>query len=610
LAGRSALAVFPTGAGKSLCYQLPALLLDGLTLVVSPLIALMTDQVDKLRRRGIGAARIDSTLADDELEEVFAGIADGSVKLLYVSPERLAGTAFRRRLRGIAIALLAIDEAHCISEWGHNFRPDYLKLASLARRLRAGRVLALTATATAAVARDIRREFRIARTDHFQAPANRPNLRLGVTACTPADKDAALVGLLREVAGPAIVYATTRKATECVAAMLQHQGFAARVYHAGCAPADRAAAQDAFMRNETRIIVATIAFGMGIDKPDIRAVIHYHLPKCLEGYCQEIGRAGRDGLPACCELLADAGDTATLENFIHAATPSPQGLKNLLDRLLRLAAPGGSFAVSPYQLSRVHDMREETVTTVLAYLELLGVIERTGSYHDFLRVVPVRRPEQILAGRPRREQRLIRTLIGAAEQVRGGWHFQVQETAAATGLARPRIVAMLDALAAAGEVRVTQRGLRVVYQTRRGWDGAAAPVIADLARRFGNRARFEHGRIATMVEFVRSRRCRAVALAAHFGQRIAPCGTCDRCRNRPPVKLGAAPPPTLTAADWAAMSALRDERHPALATPLQLARFLCGIPSPAATDARLHLRPEFGLWHLQRFADVVRMLEA
>jgi len=194
---RSALAVFPTGAGKSLCYQLPALLLDGLTLVVSPLIALMKDQVEKLRARDIAAARIDSTLADDEVEEVFAGIESGAIRLLYISPERLAGSGFRRRLKGISISLLAIDEAHCISEWGHNFRPDYLKLAGWCRRLRVPRVLALTATATPAVARDIRRGFRIARADHFQTPLYRPNLRLGVTACAAADKDGRFAAMPR-----------------------------------------------------------------------------------------------------------------------------------------------------------------------------------------------------------------------------------------------------------------------------------------------------------------------------------------------------------------------------------------------------------------------------
>ena len=291
LAGHSALAVFPTGSGKSLCYQLPALLLEGLTVVVSPLIALMKDQVDFLLARGIAAARLDSSVSREVFEEIQSALRARSLKLLYVAPERFANERFLAQLKTLRIDLLVIDEAHCISEWGHNFRPDYLKLARYAEELKVGRVLTLTATATPAVAQDICRAFSIAPEAHVHTGFYRPNLFLRVTACASPERINVLIERLRARSlGPTIVYVTLQKTAEHVAAALVAVGFTAEAYHAGMEAEVREAVQNRFMASDRAIVVATIAFGMGIDKANIRAVYHYNLPKSVENYAQEIRR--------------------------------------------------------------------------------------------------------------------------------------------------------------------------------------------------------------------------------------------------------------------------------------------------------------------------------
>lgn len=611
LTGKSAFALFPTGAGKSLCYQLPALLFEGATLVVSPLIALMKDQVESLTRRGIAAARIDSTLADDEVAQVLEQVRDGSVKLLFLSPERLASRSFRKHLRAVNISLLAIDEAHCISEWGHNFRPDYLKIARIARKLKVPRILALTATATPAVAKEIRKNFRITSACQFHGGFHRPNLRLSVEAYSAQEKDALLLEKLRTFTGPTIVYATTRRDTERLATMLQKHGFAARSYHAGLTPEMRSLAQDSFLQNETRVIVATIAFGMGIDKADIRCIIHYHLPKSIEGYSQEIGRAGRDGEVSHCILFAHRPDTKALENFIHAATPSPQALRNLLDRLLRLAGPGKSFAISPYELSVSLDLREETLRTVLAYLELDDVIERTGHFHAYFRVRLLRPLDRALAGYATREKNRIRTLFDAAESAYGSLHFRLYEIAEQTGIPREQATEIITALADAGDIRLEQRGIREVYQRGKSTTLIVADVIEKMIARFESRASFEFERVRMVMRYVEARQCRPRLLARHFGVAApAACGVCDLCLGGKPIRWREETLPPIPAEEWQQMLALRKEDHAALGTPRQLARFLCGISSPAAYQAKLQSREEFGLWQHRDFLDILTMLEA
>ncbi len=607
LEGRSALAIFPTGGGKSLCYQVPALILDGLTLVVSPLIALMKDQVDALNAKGIAAARLDSTLDAEQVRDVYARLDAGTLKLLYIAPERFANEAFRQRMKRLPIQLAAIDEAHCISEWGHNFRPDYLKLAKLCRTLKVPRVLCLTATATPKVARDIRKAFRIAVADHVQLSFHRPNLDLRVTPCTAAERKNLLLGKLNAVDGPAVVYVTRQETAEEVATFLAKQGLSARAYHAGLPAEFRADAQGAFMKGETRIIVATIAFGMGIDKSNIRAVYHYNLPKSLENHTQEIGRAGRDGKLAICEMLACGDDLTVLENFIHSDTPSPRALGNLIDRVLRL---GEKFDVSPYDLSTICDIRPSVVSTVMTYLEIDGIIEATGCHYATYRARLLRSEEKILAGRSPSERKLIQHLLAAGEMKRWWWYFYPAKLADEFNTTREKIVALLTGLEAAGDVILKVSHVRHAYRMKKD-PGELKLLIGRLVEKFQSREQSDLARLSQVLGISSQRGCLTAYLTKHFGEKLEqPCGHCDRCRGLPAKTIKRPKFRRASDDELGLVKDLVDQKHAALATPRQLARFLCGMASPAAIRARLTRHNAFALLSDIPFAEVLVIAEA
>lgn len=601
LDGRSALAIFPTGGGKSLCYQVPALLLDGLTLVVSPLIALMKDQVDALNAKGIAAARLDSTLDAEQIRDVYARLEANTLKLLYIAPERFANEAFRQRMKRLPIQLAAIDEAHCISEWGHNFRPDYLKLAKLCRTLKIPRVLALTATATPKVARDIRKAFRIAPADHVQLSFHRPNLDLRVTPCSAAERKNLLLERLQNLDGPAVVYVTRQETAEEVATFLARHGLSVRAYHAGLPAEFRADAQGAFMRGDTRIIVATIAFGMGIDKSNIRAVYHYNLPKSLENHTQEIGRAGRDGAHAVCEMLACGDDLTVLENFIHSDNPSPRALGNLIDRVLRL---GPVFDVSPYDLSTICDIRPAVISTVMTYLEIDGIIEATGSFYATYRVKLLQSQEKILAGRSLAERKLVKRLLEKGEMKRWWLYFYPSSIATEFNTTREKIVALLSGLEAAGDIILTVSGVRHAYKIRKD-PGDLQLLTARLAALFQQREQADLDRLRQVLSISSQRGCLTAYLTKHFGEKLEqPCGHCDRCRGVPAKTIKRPKYRRATDEELEIVKNLVAEKHASLATPRQLARFLCGMASPAATRARLTRHNAFALLSDIPFAEV------
>jgi ATP-dependent DNA helicase RecQ len=609
LAGRSALAVFPTGSGKSLCYQLPALLLDGVTVVVSPLIALMKDQIDALEELGVPAARIDSSLTLEELRDVSARLRRGELRLLYVAPERFNNERFVAQLTGVEIALFAVDEAHCISEWGHNFRPDYLKLAQRARELGAARVLALTATATPTVVDDICAGFGIARADAIATGAYRPNLTLLITPVAAGERDALLVERLgSRPPGSAIVYVTLQRTALRIAELLAGQGLPARPYHAGMKDEERAATQDWWAASDSGVVVATIAFGMGIDKADVRYVYHYNLPKGLESYAQEIGRAGRDGAPSTCELLACADDVPVLENFAYGDTPSRQALAALLDELLT-GAPGDELVVAEYEMSTRFDVRPLVLKTLLTYLELEGLLRQGTPFYAGYRLRPLGDAgfDELFARFDPGRAAFLAGIVAAGKQGRVWTTLAPDDVAGALGEERSRIVSALGYLEDEGLVELQQ-----VAEARQRYAVLAVPgdraaLLEEMLARFERRERAEIDRIQRVLALVTADRCQVRELVAYFGeQRTEPCGHCSYClTGRAAMAAATATPAPEKVVAAARLTALRAEHVDALGQSRQLARFLCGLSSPATTRARLSRHELYGALAAHRFADVL-----
>ena len=374
LRGLNTLAVMPTGAGKSLCYQLPATLLQGVTVVVSPLIALMQDQCEKLRALGIAAVQLNSALDAQGAREAELAVEESRARVVFTTPERLGDPALQSTLKRQRVALLVVDEAHCISQWGHDFRPAFTEIGTLLPELGSPPVLALTATANDDVTADIARQLRIPAVGVLAGSSYRSNLQFSVeTAADDAGKLRRTGEIVSAAEGPAIVYAATVKAAETVHAALLQAGVAAGLYHGKLPASQRQASQQAFMSGQTAVMVATNAFGLGIDKPDIRLVLHYQMPSGLDVYYQEAGRAGRDGQPSRCVLLFLAGDRAVQQFFLNGRYPSLEDGQSLMTLLARSPQPA-----EPWTLERIRQSLQRPVSKLRV---LLNLLRREGWLH-------------------------------------------------------------------------------------------------------------------------------------------------------------------------------------------------------------------------------------
>lgn len=605
LAGRSAAAVFPTGGGKSLCYQLPALMLPGLTLVVSPLIALMKDQIDALTARGIAARRLDSTLNLDEYRTVMDEVRSGRLRLLYVAPERFVNERFCQVIERTRISLFAVDEAHCISEWGHNFRPDYLRLAQFAKSCRAERVLALTATATPQVLDDVCRFFEIEPSCAVRTGFYRSNLTLLATPVTSDRRDVAFLQAVRDrESGPTIVYVTLQRTAEELAERLKAAGFPARPYHAGMEDADREDIQNWFIASDRGIVVATIAFGMGIDKADVRYVYHYNPPKSLENYAQEVGRAGRDARPSVCEMFFCPDDLNVLENFVYGDTPAATAVAGLVREIF---SNEPEFDASEYELSSAHDIRFTVVRTLLTYLELAGHLERGTPFYATYQFKPLKTSAEILGHFDEERKKFLADLFRQARKGKIWFQLDVDEASRTLGVPRDRVIRALDYLAEQQHLELKVAGVRHRFKLLHKPENTA-----DLARSLYEKAlqreQREIARLGQVVALVERDGCQVAALGAHFGDPLPqPCGHCSWClQGQKPSRLPSRPAPQIDAQTWSRALSLRQEYANELRDARSLARFLCGVSSPHLIRAKLQRHSLFGALSHVPFSTVLQ----
>ncbi|MEB0106361.1 ATP-dependent DNA helicase RecQ [Pseudomonas sp. MH9.3] len=615
LAGRSAAAIFPTGSGKSLCYQLSAVLLPHLTLVVSPLLALMQDQLGFLQRHGISAGSIDSAQSREDANEVMARARSGELKILMISVERLKNERFRNFLQSVPISLLVVDEAHCISEWGHNFRPDYLKLPDYLRQFNIPQALLLTATATPKVIADMQAKFAIAPGDVITTGFYRPNLNLLVEPVSGANKRWRLVQWMSERPNqPSIVYVTLQKTAEQIAEHLNRNGIQAEAYHAGLPHDKREGIQQRFMGGRSNCIVATIAFGMGIDKSDIRNVVHFDLPKSIENYSQEIGRAGRDGQPSDCLVLANRDSLNVLENFVYGDTPEQEGIRRVLDEL-QASRSEGQWEFLLRSLSDHSNIRELPLKTLLVQLELKGVIAPRYAFYAEYRFKYLIEPEALLARFSGERQQFVAAIIQVCKRAKTWATVDFDALYQQHGAERNRVVKALDYFQEQGLIELESKQMTEVYSLLN-TDFDPQVLSTELYTGFKQHEVTEVARIHAMLDLFATEHCLGQRLAQYFGDDQAPqrCGHCSVCHGH----IAHLPPPPglapLVDKNFMGLSGDFIHRHHEHTGDLpgaeRLTRFLGGISVPLFTRLKARSIPGFAALEEYPYAEVREWADA